>query len=123
MNHITAHASPIPNASSDFIKWKYDVAENFSTSKTYKHFIKITVIGVSWSMQKVWKADIPQCIHMFIWLLLRDCLLTNEVRTKKSMCDVPCCDLCEEVIESALHAIRDCASARQIWHWVVPRQD
>lgn len=114
VDHIATHAPPTTNVSSYYTKWKWSVAGNFLTSKTYKHFLKATAVGVPCTALKVWKAGIPQHVRMFIWLLLRDCLLTNEIRAKRGMCDVPSCDLCGEVVETALHAIRDYASARPI---------
>lgn len=35
---------------------------------------------------------------MFLWLLFRDSLLTNEVNARRGMYSVPCCDLCGAVL-------------------------
>lgn len=78
------------------------------------------VIGTQWSgWQRIWKLTVQQRVKMFVWLLTRDSLLTNYNRWR-SMATSPLCTVCEENEEMAMHAVRDCATARHIWSFLVP---
>lgn len=46
-----------------------------------------------------------------------------EVRTKRGMSSMSCCDIFGKMIESALHAVRNCPSARLVWQGVVPQSE
>lgn len=121
VDHIVAHAPLVANSGLDYIAWKWSARGSFSSSKTYKHMFSSSLFGVPLRVQRIWKAGVPQHVCMFLWLLIHDKLLTNEVRTKRGMCDVPCCELRGEIVQLALYAIRDCASVRPIWYRIIPR--
>lgn len=119
--HIATHEPPIMGTGPDVIMWKWSSAGLFSSAETYRN--NFSWPTVNWDARKIWKASVPQRVRMFIWLLLRDSLLTNEVRAKRVMCTNPFYDLCGNVVESALHATRDCAGARLVWNKIVPREN
>ncbi|GKV53252.1 hypothetical protein SLEP1_g59787 [Rubroshorea leprosula] len=55
---------------------------------------------------------------MFVWLLLRNRVLTNAVRYERHITVSPYCPQCDDVIETPLHLLRDCPFAVQVWNKV-----
>ncbi|KAL4278329.1 hypothetical protein GQ457_03G040370 [Hibiscus cannabinus] len=64
---------------------------------------------------KVWKLTIPQRLRLFTWLALNQKLMTNAERSRRGISSSPCCDLCGGTIETVIHVLRDCTTARAIW--------
>lgn len=52
---------------------------------------------------------------MFVWQAYHDAILTNENRFKRQITQQANCDLCNDEIESTLHALWDCPHARYLW--------
>ena len=62
----------------------------------------------------VWKLIIPPRIHIFLWLLSRNKLLTRDnLGEKRELQDQTCLFCCE--IESVNHLFFDCCVAKAIW--------
>ena len=62
----------------------------------------------------VWKLHIPPRIHVFLWLLANDKLLTRDNLSKRKKIDDLTCIFCSEP-ESIHHLFCDCVVARAIW--------
>ncbi|MBA0791934.1 hypothetical protein Gohar_016475 [Gossypium harknessii] len=73
-----------------------------------------------WVWQIPWKFQGPQRVGFFIWMTLKDRLLTNVERMKRGLGDNSACGICGHNIEDALHVIGDCYTAKIIWTQVVP---
>ncbi|KAJ9186725.1 hypothetical protein P3X46_002268 [Hevea brasiliensis] len=71
----------------------------------------------------VWKWKGPERIKYFMWLAIKDRLLTNHERLRRHLCVVDSCDICLSRVESGLHVLRDCVMASYIWTHFVPRND
>lgn len=82
----------------------------FSTALTY-NAISRTELGQWEYSAMIWKSAAPQRVKIFLWLLLRNHILTNEVRVERRMADERSCPRCNALVETSLHAVRDCSFA------------
>ncbi|MBA0868069.1 hypothetical protein Goshw_008362 [Gossypium schwendimanii] len=57
----------------------------------------------------------PQRIRLFIWMVLKDPLLTNVKHTRRGLGDNSACGICDHNFEDFLHVIRDCSMTKAIW--------
>lgn len=93
----------------------------FSSSATYKNlFSQVFDDAAIWKM--IWRVPTPQKVHVFLWLLWHDRLLTNNERRRRHMTKDGFCPLCTASLETRIHPLRDCAFAMTVWRIVVPRQ-
>lgn len=67
-----------------------------------------------------WSWQGPQCIRLFIWLVLHDRLKTKAELMGRYNSTGSVCDRCGESLESALHVLRDCMVAKRVWNRVIP---
>lgn len=56
----------------------------------------------------------------FLWLILKQRLLTNSERVRRGIEQDASCQLYGHSMEDALHILRDCAFAKEIWHQIIP---
>ena len=59
---------------------------------------------------------------IFLWLLLKDRLLTNTSTVARHLSDDDICPRCHQVVETFLHAIRDCPMIINTWFRLVHPQ-
>ncbi|KAH1074841.1 hypothetical protein J1N35_027169 [Gossypium stocksii] len=62
----------------------------------------------------------PQRVRQFIWLALKQRLLTNSKRVRRGIAQDASCQLCGHFLEDNLHTLRDCPLAKNIWKQVIP---
>ena len=96
----------------DDIIWQYDSKGKYSVQSLYSvvSFRGVTPVHVP----AVWKLIIPPRIHIFLWLLSRNKLLTRDnLGKKRELQDQTCLFCCE--IESVNHLFFDCCVAKAIW--------
>ncbi|KAH1033603.1 hypothetical protein J1N35_045777 [Gossypium stocksii] len=62
----------------------------------------------------------PQRVRQFIWLVLKQRLLTNSKRVRRGIAQDAPCQICGHYLEDNLHTFRDCPSAKEIWKQVIP---
>lgn len=67
-----------------------------------------------------WKFKGPHQIQFFIWLALKQRLLTNVERIKQGVGTVSACGLCGHEYGGILHVFRNGFAARSIWVKLVP---
>ncbi|KAK8601199.1 hypothetical protein V6N12_051041 [Hibiscus sabdariffa] len=60
---------------------------------------------------------------MFLWLVLRQRLLTNAERVRRGMSFDPSCSCCGCFTETILHILRDCPPMRSFWQSLIPQSD
>ncbi|CAN1791847.1 Putative ribonuclease H protein At1g65750 [Linum perenne] len=63
----------------------------------------------------VWRWRAPNRIRHFLWLAIQQKLLTNDERRRRNMTSIADCEFCRHPTESALHVLRDCSFAREVW--------
>ena len=68
----------------------------------------------------IWKWPGPQRIRTFLWLAVKERLLTNKKRARRHLISFCYCEWCGIGSESALHVLRDCQRARLIWKSLLP---
>ncbi|KAK3205252.1 hypothetical protein Dsin_019298 [Dipteronia sinensis] len=65
----------------------------------------------------LWKLNIPPKVRIFIWRACLNTIPSLENLWKRKITDVPRCNRCDSLAESASHAIFGCKEARKIWSW------
>ncbi|MBA0734574.1 hypothetical protein Gogos_018474, partial [Gossypium gossypioides] len=99
---------PHSTASVDMIIWRGSPTSSFSVKSVYGKLRKSSCKP----KEDVWKIPFkcqgPQRVRFFIWLALKQRLLTNMERVQRGLSDRSTCGVCGHIIEDALHAIRDC---------------
>ncbi|CAN1339419.1 Putative ribonuclease H protein At1g65750, partial [Linum perenne] len=62
----------------------------------------------------VWKWKGSQRIRQFLWLAIKDRLLTNLERNRRHLAGNVDCGICPGTHESCIHILRDCPLAKQV---------
>ncbi|MBA0687002.1 hypothetical protein Goari_014565 [Gossypium aridum] len=62
----------------------------------------------------------PQRIQMFIWLALKQRLLTQVERVIRGIWEEECCTVYKLASEDVIHVIRDCSMAKGVWSQIIP---
>jgi ribonuclease HI len=93
----------------------YSVAEMYNLLCNFKN----EQVDVIWA--KIWKLNVPERVRQFIWIVKHDRLLTNSRKSKMNL-GHSMCYYCHDIVETTLHALRDCPLAKRIWLIVVPTE-
>ena len=94
-------------------KWRWTTSGKFSVKSAYKCVSYQNASSNSGLHKIVWKLPVPQRCCSFMWLALRGSFLTNSVSFAQSNL---CC-LCENEVESGMHALCFCSHAIASKHW------
>ncbi|XP_065859834.1 uncharacterized protein [Euphorbia lathyris] len=70
--------------------------------------------------KSIWALKIPYRIRSFLWLGVKDRLLTNSDRHRRHLADSGACSRCRGHIETLCHALRDCSKSKEVWKKVLP---
>lgn len=62
----------------------------------------------------MWKFQGPRRVKLFIWLVLKQCLLTNVKWAKRGIGYDRSCDICGHHSGDILHVLRDCPTAKEV---------
>lgn len=77
--------------------------------------------GEEWNgWNLIWKLQVQQRVRVFLWVLAHEKILTNLERATRRMTSSALCVRCREEEESALHAVRDCKMAKEVWERLLP---
>lgn len=117
---IASHQPPMDQRGEDQVYWAASKKGNFSTNSAY-HAISAHNQGMVdqiWSL--VWSWPGPQCIRIFIWLVLHDRLKTKVELVRRHISTGSHCDRCGDSLESTLYVLRDYMVAKRIWNRVIP---
>ncbi|KAK8476546.1 hypothetical protein V6N11_066594 [Hibiscus sabdariffa] len=112
---------PPPNLDvCDAFAWNSTSSGIFSVASAYAHLLEPTwdIIDPKWSW--VWSLAVTPRIRMFIWLVLKRRLMTNEERTRRGLTSDASCPCCGCISESIAHILRDCPSTRALWCSILP---
>lgn len=85
----------------------------FSTASAYRIISNQEPDGRAWKW--LWKVKIPQKLKCFLWLILHDRLLTNQLRFRRNMTTTVECPRCGLYYEDSSHLLRECPCAKAIW--------
>jgi hypothetical protein len=97
----------------DDVRWKLG-GKNFSVRSLYQYK---KMAAVSFPQSFLWKLKIPHRIKIFIWLTLRDSILTKVNLKKRGWKGIDSCPFCG-VSETSQHLFFDCPLARYVWRVV-----
>ncbi|GLT57721.1 hypothetical protein SLA2020_306730 [Shorea laevis] len=101
----------------DKIVWKYSDDGFFSIKSAFHQILEqkapIPLQDQSWLW--VWKLRCSERVRMFLWLILRNRVLTNAFRFERHLASSPICPRCGGEPETSLHLLRDCPFATQVW--------
>ncbi|MBA0731683.1 hypothetical protein Golax_025980 [Gossypium laxum] len=62
-----------------------------------------------------WKVHGPQRVQIFLWLVLKQWLLTQEKRLRRGFGSDARCLICGHDVEDVIHVVRDCVVAKEDW--------
>lgn len=71
--------------------------------------------------KEIWRLKVPERIKSFVWLLKRDRLLTNQIKSRRGLGAVDC-KLCEHSSKTMLHVFRECPCAMEVCVNKVPTE-
>ncbi|CAN1791846.1 Putative ribonuclease H protein At1g65750 [Linum perenne] len=106
---------PRPNSGEDLWVWGGEANGRFSVKSAYKILLSRPSIPTSDMWMSVWRWRAPNRIRHFLWLAIQQKLLTNDERRRRNMTSIADCEFCRHPTESALHVLRDCSFAREVW--------
>ena len=95
----------------DDIIWKYESKGNYSVHSLYAVVNFRGVVPVH--IPAVWKLDIPPRVHIFLWLLSNNKLLSRDNLSKRRTIDDLTCQFCCEV-ESVPHLFFGCCVVKLV---------
>lgn len=102
----------------DELIWRWTAEGSYSAKSVYH----ILVGGglTRWEFHVIWRFSIPQSVKFFLFLLLKNKLLTREVLIRRSFnCADQSCPMCDsETLETTMHRFSQCHHSREIWHKV-----
>lgn len=104
----------------DKLGWMSEKGDKFIVKSTY-------LFSNDWDNENawmgwncVWKAKVHPRVKTFCWILAHERILSNHKRWRRNMADNPGCVRCDERREDALHEIRDCKCAKDLWVLLLP---
>jgi hypothetical protein len=98
--------------------WVWGKLKKFSVKSMYAHLCGGEPVE---NNKKIWKADIPLKIKIFMWLLNKNAILTKDNMRKKNWQGDQQCKFCDQP-ETINHLFFDCSLARYAWSliaWVI----
>ena len=105
-------SSLILSTEDDSIIWNFDSSGKYSAQSLYDI---VNDRGIKQLYTLVtWKIKVPPRIHIFLWLLANNRILTRDNLAKRREVQDKMCLFCSEN-ESVNHLFFDCCVARQCW--------
>ncbi|CAH9053737.1 unnamed protein product [Cuscuta epithymum] len=107
-------AVPIPTGSDypDEMYWRSSSTGEFSVKSAYDS-LALSQVNEDWSW--LWKIRTSEKVRCFLWLVMKNKLLTNAERGKRHITEDTSCNLCNNEEETVLHILRDCPFAMAVW--------
>ncbi|MBA0734684.1 hypothetical protein Gogos_018582, partial [Gossypium gossypioides] len=113
IGRISSVQTPHPLVGLDKIPWTGTSSGCFSFKSAY-HKVKESswnFVEEAWKLP--WKVEVPQRVRVFLWLVLKQKLLTQAERLRCGVINDARCSVCGHGYENVLHAIRDCDAAKK----------
>ncbi|KAF7843708.1 putative ribonuclease H protein At1g65750 family [Senna tora] len=106
---------PVRNDSEDTPVWSLNKNGQFSTKSAYRLITGDHALEERNIWRKVWGWKGPEKIKYFLWLCVKDRIMTNVNRKRRNISTSEFCPRCKNIPESVLHTIRDCEYAKNVW--------
>ncbi|XP_062021310.1 uncharacterized protein LOC133737845 [Rosa rugosa] len=106
----------------DTIIWRLSQNGNFSVKSAY-HSLFLNLDPQPWPWNFIWKIQVPPKVKTFLWTLVHDRLLTNDVRFRRGLAIDTRCPRCGSPLESLDHLFRDCTISMRIWTALHPTSE
>ncbi|CAA0819658.1 Unknown protein [Striga hermonthica] len=117
---IAAVPPPGETSGPDLLYWGFSVDGRFTMKSAYDSLSDDVITTDPWLWRVIWKWAGPQRIRQFMWLVAKNCLMTNSERCRRHLASSSTCELCGLAPESILHTLRDCPKASQVWMQLIP---
>ena len=103
----------------DQIQWRFSASGNYSAASAYTTQFLGTYSDINFA--KLWKSKVQPKCKLFIWLWLRQRILTDDKLAVRGLDHGTACVFCDQEEETATHLGLDCPFARSVWallaHW------
>ncbi|CAA0834018.1 Unknown protein, partial [Striga hermonthica] len=119
---IAATLPPSPGSGDDIMYWGWSSDGRFTTKSAYEALFGTHNANTRRIWKEVWSWTGPQRIRQFMWLIVKERLLTNGERFRRHLAESAACELCGSAQETILHCLRDCPHAEQTWRRLIPYQ-
>ncbi|CAN1162516.1 Putative ribonuclease H protein At1g65750 [Linum perenne] len=106
---------PREDRGDDHWVWGEDAHGRFSIKSAYRLICNHPASQYPNAWKTIWGWKGPNRIRTFLWLAIQDRLLTNRSRARRHMTTYASCPRCRIEEEDAIHVLRDCAFAREVW--------
>ncbi|KAM2637494.1 hypothetical protein EV1_021984 [Malus domestica] len=101
-------------AGMDKIIWRCASNGVFTVKSAYNLFFDEEDLPDScWDF--IWRVNVPPKLKVFLWLMSKGRLLSNEQRVRRQLTSDSSCMTCCGPIESIAHIFKDCSRAMCIW--------
>ncbi|CAA0837783.1 Unknown protein [Striga hermonthica] len=117
---IAAILPPSPDLGDDIMYWGWSGDGRFTTKSAYEFLAGPQPENNGRLWKHIWSWSGPQRIRQFMWLIVKDRLLTNDERYRRHLAESASCVLCGAARETILHCLRDCCHAVQTWRRIIP---
>ncbi|KAL4284355.1 hypothetical protein GQ457_16G011300 [Hibiscus cannabinus] len=120
LKKIAALPPPNPALGMDSLSWRWEDNQRFSTRSAYRVLCPRVLENAHSFWRLIWALQVPQRIRVFMWLVMREALLTNVEHTRRHMASSGLCRVCNREDEDVLHALRGCSRPRSVWLSLLP---
>ncbi|CAI0546181.1 unnamed protein product [Linum tenue] len=111
---------PVEGAGEDVPTWGPEVNGTFSVRTAYSLATDCSDKDDAAKWKEIWKWRGPERVRHFLWLAMRERLLTNSERARRKLTTSTGCGACGCAEETVLHVLRDCDLARLTWMQLIP---
>ncbi|GMJ03912.1 hypothetical protein HRI_004060400 [Hibiscus trionum] len=118
--HILGIKTPRLGDANDQLVWRLTPRGNFETKSAYGLLTGTLEASPNVLWRLIWKAPVPQRLHVFLWVLSQNKLMTNHERYRRHIGHFSTCPRCNLEDETILHVLRDCSAATAIWNRLLP---
>jgi ribonuclease HI len=94
-------------------------SNGFSINATYQNLCGLRKEEAEPKWSKVWKLSVPERVKTFMWLVLHNRILTNELKSRMGL-GHSMCTHCVNIEETVIHVLRDCPIAMEFWNNAIP---
>lgn len=96
------------------LQWRWTISGAFSCSSAYHTMQESGIMSMYYKV--LWKLRVPMKVKIFLWLMIEDKILTQEVLTSRGCAVTPGCVLCRDPqVETRDHMLANCAYSDRVW--------
>ncbi|KAK5777502.1 hypothetical protein PVK06_045469 [Gossypium arboreum] len=117
LSYITSILSPSPLVGQDELNSNWSANGKFTVKSAYNFLMQNSLNPEDNEWKMAWSFTCLQRVRHFLWLVLKERLLTNVKRCRRGFFGVPSCTICGSLEE---YVLQDCGNAREVWKQVIP---